>query len=155
MNDTMKFSAFTIKFDKVVDVLVCPVKISLITYGQKLPKEHLTLNAMWDTGANCSIVTENVVKRLKMIPVDLIKVFGIRSSTFEKVYGIDVYLSNNINFPEIKVSECKELPGDFDILIGMDIISKGDFAVSNFNGKTVFTFRVPSKETIDFEEEMK
>ena len=38
--------------------------------------------------------------------------------------------------------------------IGMDIISQGDFAVSNFNGTTVFTFRPPSKATIDFVKEM-
>jgi hypothetical protein len=32
----------------------------------------------------------------------------------------------------------------------MDIIGQGDFAVSNYGGKTVFTFRVPSKQMIDF-----
>ena len=32
----------------------------------------------------------------------------------------------------------------------MDIISKGDFTVTNDNGKTVFTFRYPSLECIDF-----
>ena len=28
-----------------------------------------------------------------------------------------------------------------DVLIGMDIIGLGDFAVSNYRGKTTFTFR--------------
>lgn len=32
----------------------------------------------------------------------------------------------------------------------MDIISKGDFAITNVDGKTVFSFRIPSVETIDF-----
>jgi len=40
--------------------------------------------------------------------------------------------------------------GDSDVLIGMDIISLGDFAVTNFQEKTVFTFRIPSVERIDF-----
>ena len=38
----------------------------------------------------------------------------------------------------------------FDIIIGMDIISKGDFAVSNLNGKTSFSFRIPSFGTANF-----
>lgn len=151
----MKSGAFTINKDKVVDVLVSPVKISLKTSQDKLPKVLLELNAMWDTGANGSVITEKVAKALKMIPIDVQKVVGIKGFTFEKIYSIDIYLLNDIKIPAITVSECKKLAGEYDVLIGMDIISKGDFAVSNFNGKTVFTFRVPSKETFDFEEEMK
>ena len=36
------------------------------------------------------------------------------------------------------------------VLIGMDIIGKGDFAVSNYDGKTVFTFRTPSIKLTDY-----
>ena len=32
----------------------------------------------------------------------------------------------------------------------MDIISRGDFAVTNKNGKTTYSFRMPSIEQIDF-----
>lgn len=44
---------------------------------------------------------------------------------------------------------------DVDVLIGMDIITLGDFALSNFEGKTVFTFRIPSVAEIDYVEENK
>ena len=40
-----------------------------------------------------------------------------------------------------------------DVLIGMDIISKGDFAVSNYNGKTQFSFRLPSQEDVDYKKD--
>ena len=40
-----------------------------------------------------------------------------------------------------------------DILIGMDIISKGDFAISNYNGKTQFSFRLPSQQDVDYKSE--
>ena len=39
---------------------------------------------------------------------------------------------------------------DTDVLVGMDIINKGDFAVSNRNGATSFSFRIPSVENFDF-----
>ena len=37
----------------------------------------------------------------------------------------------------------------------MDIIGTGDFAVTNLDGKTVFTFRIPSAERIDFVKEIR
>jgi len=40
------------------------------------------------------------------------------------------------------------------MLIGMDIIGIGDFAVSNYNNKTIFSFRYPSKHKIDFVHEI-
>jgi preprotein translocase subunit SecA len=39
------------------------------------------------------------------------------------------------------------------MLIGMDIITKGDFSISHFEGKTCFSFRVPSVQEMDFVEE--
>ena len=42
---------------------------------------------------------------------------------------------------------------DTDVLIGMDIINRGDFAVTNQNRKTKFSFRFPSIGDIDFVEE--
>ena len=38
----------------------------------------------------------------------------------------------------------------FDVLIGMDIITQGDFAVTNLGGKTKFSFRIPSQASINF-----
>ena len=32
----------------------------------------------------------------------------------------------------------------------MDVITQGDFAVSNWDGRTAFSFRVPSRGEIDF-----
>ena len=40
-----------------------------------------------------------------------------------------------------------------DVLIGMDIISRGDFAITHPGGRTKFSFRVPSQADIDFVEE--
>jgi hypothetical protein len=43
---------------------------------------------------------------------------------------------------------------DADLLIGMDIIRSGDFAVSNYQNRTIFSFRCPSLEEIDFQKEI-
>lgn len=53
----------------------------------------------------------------------------------------------------VPVSEA-ELNG-FDVLIGMDIITLGDCSITNVNGKTVFSFRIPSTETVDYVQQEK
>ena len=41
--------------------------------------------------------------------------------------------------------------GGNDIIIGMDTITRGDLAITNKNGETWFSFRIPSQEHIEFE----
>ena len=41
--------------------------------------------------------------------------------------------------------------GGNDIIIGMDTITRGDLAITNQNGETWFSFRIPSQEHIEFE----
>jgi uncharacterized protein YecA (UPF0149 family) len=48
------------------------------------------------------------------------------------------------------VSECQETAGHFGAIIGMDVINKGDLSISNMNGATWMTFRIPSVAAVDF-----
>ena len=66
-------------------------------------------------------------------------------------YLVNITLPNGVRFPGVRVSEGKIAGAD--ILIGMDIISSGDFALTNRDGKTTFTFRYPSIADIDFVQE--
>ena len=36
---------------------------------------------------------------------------------------------------------------DYDVIIGMDVITLGDFALTNTKDKSVFTFRYPTRQT--------
>ena len=40
--------------------------------------------------------------------------------------------------------------GDYDVIIGMDIITLGDFVITNKDNQTWFAFRYPSSEHIEF-----
>jgi hypothetical protein len=64
------------------------------------------------------------------------------------VYLLNVLLPNGATI--IKVKALEGTPNNCDMLIGMDVITLGDFAVTNFNGKTMFSFRIPSMTEIDF-----
>lgn len=48
-----------------------------------------------------------------------------------------------------------KLQDGLDLLIGMDVISQGDMSITNFNGNTVMSFRVPSKVEVDFVSQLK
>ena len=42
-----------------------------------------------------------------------------------------------------------------DVLIGMDIISQGDFVITASQGKTKFSFQIPSTHDTDYAKESK
>jgi hypothetical protein len=83
-----------------------------------------------------------------LIPVSRIDVSTTQGTYEANCYFIDISLTNKVIIPNLFVIHGE--PIGCDILIGMDIINRGDFAVSNFNNKTQFTFRMPSIEDIDF-----
>lgn len=64
------------------------------------------------------------------------------------VFLVNIGLPNRVGFSGVRVS--KGAPPGTDVLIGMDIINRGDFAVTNRDGNTKFSFRVPSRADIDF-----
>ena len=66
------------------------------------------------------------------------------------IYLMDIILNNEVIFTDWNVMGSKIGAQGIDILIGMDIISKGDFAISNYDGKTQFSFRLPSQQDVDY-----
>lgn len=106
--------------------------------------------AIWDTGATNSVITAEIAKVLNLKPISKSIVHGVNGSSEQNVYYVSIILPNNFLIHAIRVTECESLGGNFGALIGMDVISNGDFAVSNYNGQTSMSFRVPSIERIDF-----
>ena len=64
-------------------------------------------------------------------------------------FEADIYLLNRVRCPAVTV-----IPGyitqTVDVLIGMEIIARGDFAITYPEDKTKFTFRIPRQADIDF-----
>lgn len=111
-----------------------------------------TTEGIWDTGATNSTITKTLATKLGLIPVSRTMVTGVHGSKEVNLYAVTVRLNNqNVEFT-LPVSECDQLSNDgsANMLIGMDVISKGDFSVSNYNGNTTMSFRFPSIQDIDF-----
>ena len=113
-------------------------------------EDMYTNKALWDTGATQSCISHAVVSRLGLIPFSQTMMCGASGMKVCNVYLVDVVLRNNVTVKDIHVIEAELDNQNIDMLIGMDIIGLGDFAVTNVNGITKFTFRLPSVEEIDF-----
>lgn len=116
------------------------------------PQPHPALHpfkAIWDTGATNSVITEAVVSACGLAPVGITQVHGVNSTSLSETYLVNILLPNATGVPNVKVTK-GTLGGGSDVLIGMDIITLGDFAITNLNGKTVFSFCMPSHRSLDF-----
>ena len=106
-------------------------------------------DALWDTGAMQSMVTQRVVDDLGLPAEGFTKVFHVGGSSKDvPQYYINLVVLTGFHFPNLQVVHGR-FPGT-DVIIGMDITNRGDFAVSNKNGATSFSFRVPSVADFDF-----
>lgn len=106
-------------------------------------------NALWDNGATSSVVTERVVEELGLGVEGFTSVYHVGGeSKRNPLCFVNLVLLTEVHFPGIEVVS-GQLSG-CDVLIGTDIINRGDFAVSNKNGATAFSFRIPSVEDFDF-----
>jgi hypothetical protein len=108
-------------------------------------------SAIWDTGATGSVITQKVVDALGIKPIGLTLVHGANSSDTCEVYLVDIMLPSKVGMRGVRVTKSNLVGAD--ALIGMDIITNGDFHISNVGGVTVMSFRVPSQSRIDYVKE--
>jgi uncharacterized protein YchJ len=114
-----------------------------------ITKNNVEANAIWDTGASRSLITPEIAAKLNLKPVSkALMATPSDKDVQSNVYLINIYLPNRATIIDVQALEGS--PNSCDMLIGMDVISLGDFAVTNFNGKTMFSFRIPSMAEIDF-----
>lgn len=133
---------FTTKFQTLSNKLI---NDTAIISGDK----NVIAKSQWDTGATCTCISHDIVKKLNLVPTSMTRVQTPSGNKDVNVYLVDVALPGRVTIGNVLVCESEIGDQGIDALIGMNIINLGDFAVSN-NKKTYFTFRVPSQDHIDF-----
>jgi predicted aspartyl protease len=142
--------ALTLKADGLLNVLRtdCGTSQAFDPTKGEGQRPYSTFQAIWDTGATGSVVTQNVVDTLSLKPIRIAEIQTGGGVYRTEVYLVNIILPNRVQFHTVHVS--RGIVTGADVLIGMDIIATGDFAVTNLNGKTVMSFRWPSITKIDF-----
>ncbi len=143
----MPTNALTRSETTIVKAIKTPVVITDPSTGKEVRTQGI-----WDTGATGSVITKSVAAALGLRAIGETSVTGVHGTKRVPVYAVRITLNNENISLVTAVTECDELSDTHDtgMLVGMNVISMGDFCITNFGGRTVMTFRVPSLETIDY-----
>lgn len=134
--------------------LITDINVSVPQEANTVVAEDLySTQALWDTGATNSVITASTVRVMGLKPISMTNVNHAGGTSLANVYLLDIHLPNQIRVQNVRVTECSDQAGSFGVIIGMDIISLGDFALTNVDGHSVFSFRLPSIQKIDYVEE--
>ena len=148
-----KFFGFTVKHDgPASQILATGITIYKAFDPGEGPRDRpfVKTSAIWDTGANQSVVSKKIADKLKLIPQGPT---GIQSVNSKQRYEVETYLANitvpgGLSFSNIVMSELApnmRFPHfSFGALIGMDIIGQGDFYVCRRSGETFVNFWLPN-----------
>lgn len=145
--------AFTTEYTGIVNVLntQCGVCVAYKHEQDGVVSHVVECDAIWDTGAMGSVISSRLVEVLNLKPIGKAKVYHVNGMSVVNTYLVNIILPNNIQIQSVLVTE--GVLDDTNMLIGMDIISLGDFSVTSSQGRTKFSFQVPSTHDIDYTKE--
>jgi len=149
---------FTFKAEPGARRVLLPVSIRqslsfFHNFGYECP--YFNVTALLDTGASSSCVSRLFASRNEFVSLCDCEVSGAGGKYISKVYYADILLPGDISIQDIEVTDFFD-NRKFDVIIGMDIITAGDLALSNYNGQMTVSFRCPPvNPPIDFEREKK
>lgn len=132
--------AFTIKYNGLVNTLITDVFV-VSAFDKSKTK---SFKAIWDTGATHSVITPQVFQDLNLFAIDKTIVNGVNSRKEVCITMVHIGLPNKFLIPNHRVTVCDIAGGD--MLIGMDIIARGDFSICTGDGQTQFSFAMPPFE---------
>lgn len=149
-----KFHAFTLKSNSIMNTLKTDTLVLSDIRNKNIPFTPKLWRGLWDTGASKSSITQRIVNDLNLIPIGNANIGTANGVVTVNTYFVDFGLPNGVTVKNVLVA-CTNLGDDIDVLIGMDIIRHGDFAITNTDNKTTFSFRTPSIQEIDYVKEAK
>ncbi len=138
---------FTATFEGIAPVIY--TEASIYNPGKGILEKH-PVKALWDTGANCSCISKRMSEKLGLSAENYAFMTTASGAQGSPTYLVNIEIAGGFIFPELEVSEFFLGNDDSDLIIGMDVITQGDLAISNWEGITAFSFRVPSLQRIDF-----
>lgn len=114
--------------------------------GEMPTKIYTSQNAMWDTGATNTLISPKIIKALGLKPFGKSGISSANGIVETNTYLVHVGIPSGSVITNVLALEDEN--DDYEVVIGMDIISRGDFAFSNYDGHSTFSFRIPSQEEI-------
>jgi hypothetical protein len=149
----MKVQALTLTAPGIAQSIILPVVVGQSkSFCQRfgLSETEVDVYALLDTGATSSSISNTLAASLGLEILDICRIETAGGIITTNAYSIDITLRSMVSFLNIHAGEFSG-NSRFDIIIGMDILTQGDLAITNGNGRTVVSFRVPpDPEHIDY-----
>ena len=147
----MDTKSFSIRLPLNAPAIIIDAELFIPVIDQKIEKTvSIKTKALIDTGANSSCISERLANACRLRPISAMKMISAHGMSIAQIYEVSVKLPNEILFESVTVVEVSGSKS-FDVIIGMDILSKGDFVYSSNEETACFSMRIPSaKELIDF-----
>jgi hypothetical protein len=117
-------------------------------HERRKPKPYWT-SALWDTGASHSSIFKSLAENIGLSPIDQAQIQHAGGISLCNIYLANIYVTDKY-YLELELTETIGASSDFELIIGMDVISQGDFAFTNKEDHSLFSFRLPSQTYIDF-----
>jgi predicted aspartyl protease len=141
----MNYKALTVKAPGIARSIVLPIvanqsEIRCRKFG--IEKIEADVYGLVDTGATNTSISNKLAASLNLKAVEQCKVATAGGIHIANVYSIEISIKDMIKFTNIKAAEFVK-NDKFDIIIGMDILTLGDLAITNHDHRTVVSFRVP------------
>ncbi len=149
--------AFTKQYDSIINTIITECGIC-VAYNPKIQINvtHPPINnyiAIWDTGATNSVISQKVINELSLKSIGKTRVSTVGGNGIADRFSVNILLPNQVIFSTLQVTQ--GIITGADVLIGMDIISQGDFSISRKDNKTLFSFQYPSTHSHDYQTELK
>ena len=93
-------------------------------------QNRFTVRALWDTGSTTSIICPEITKALKLNHQGQENMQMLLGHGEVNTYFVDLFISNEIVFQKLKVTELPCRNQYFDMIIGLDIIKLGNFSIT-------------------------
>ena len=129
----------TYKFKNLQRRIITPVIIHNISEEEQ---KSTATNALWDTGATISAITPKLVNELNLISAGTVAIRGVTGSQDVEFVLVTVELPKNVLKQNMKMAIC-DFSTDIGVILGMDIITLGDFELLHGNNHTTFSFTSP------------
>jgi len=153
MPEKTNYYPLDFEYSRLVREISTPVTL----YSEFSSAEGNIVNtsAIWDTGANHSVLSPKIVEELGLHSIDSAPIHGIANTSRDSdIVVASIRITDDLVLTNRRFSVI-DIPGT-EVLIGMDIIKMGNFVINNSKGKTLFSFVIPPlEERISYSEIVK
>lgn len=138
----MEAKAFRFQYDESARLLGIPVTIEYVDSKSFIQRKELT--ALIDTGSSTCCIDKNLAKSLDFTTLGTVKTGTAAGIIPSNIHTVNIVLPEGIRFDN---EELLEVDTGIDFIIGLNLLKKGDFMLSHYDGSLIFSFKIPPVNT--------